>query len=270
MSSLSPSSDASPPAPPTAPSHRPLTSVVFAISADGKIGDDQRSRARLGSKADRRYLEEQVARADAVLMGAGTLRSEGYAMGVYDPALIQAREDRGQSPQPAQIIASASGAIAPDLGFFQQDCPRWLLTTPQGAERWGNQPGFDRILIMPTVADPKTAIAPVRPEPARPLIDWSKALGKLKAEGIAHLAILGGGTLVAALLAIDAIDEWHVTLCPLLIGGENAPTPVDGSQGFPASQAPRLRLKSVRPAGDEVFLYYVRAEDSLIAEAETP
>lgn len=186
-------------------------------------------------------------------------------MGVYDSALIQAREDRGQSPQPAQIIASASGAIAPDLGFFQQDCPRWLLTTPQGAERWGNQPGFDRILIMPTIADPSTAIAPVRP-----LIDWSKALGKLKAEGIAHLAILGGGTLVAALLAINAIDEWHVTLCPLLIGGENAPTPVDGSQGFPASQAPRLRLKSARPVGDEVFLYYVRAEDSPSGGAETP
>lgn len=247
-------------------SSRPHITVVFATSLDGKIGDDRRARARLGSEADRRHLQERVAEVDGVLMGAGTLRSEGLAATVGDRALVQARLDRGESRQPVQMIASASGAIAPDLPFFQQNCPRWLITLPEGAKRWGSQSGFDQVYIAPPIASP-LAPSGTEPEsssspfPPAPGIDWTLTLGTLKKQGIHRLALLGGGSLVAALLAIDAIDEWHLTLCPLLIGGENAPTPADGPQGFPANAAPRLHLKSVTPVGHEVFLHYVRVRE---------
>ena len=231
---------------------RPHVTVVFAISADGKIGDDQRSRARFGTKVDRRHLEEQVAQVDGVLMGAGTLRSEGTAMRVFDSALIEQRQQQGLPPQPAQIIASPSGNISSELKFFSQKCPHWLLTLPNNVEKWQSQPGFDQVRSF--------SVEPQDPEDSlpSPTIDWPSTLGKLKKDGIHRLAVLGGGTIVAALLAVDAIDEWHLTVCPLIVGGQSAPTPVDGETGLSADKALRFDLKSATTVGHEVFLHYVR------------
>jgi 5-amino-6-(5-phosphoribosylamino)uracil reductase len=57
------------------------------------------------------------------------------------------------------------------------------------------------------------------------------------------------------MLAVDLIDEMWLTVCPLLLGGTNAPTPVAGS-GFPENLAPRLELLSAQAEGQEVFLHY--------------
>jgi 5-amino-6-(5-phosphoribosylamino)uracil reductase len=73
--------------------------------------------------------------------------------------------------------------------------------------------------------------------------------------GVEHIAVLGGGEIVAALLAVDLIDELHLTVCPLLIGGKNAPSPVEGA-GFLQGQAPQLELLSVKQVEGELFLHY--------------
>jgi 5-amino-6-(5-phosphoribosylamino)uracil reductase len=86
-------------------------------------------------------------------------------------------------------------------------------------------------------------------------IDWVKALAQLKKLGLQKLAVLGGGELVASLLAVDAIDEFWLTVCPVILGGNNAPTPVEG-EGFLALQARRLKLLSVQQVEEEIFLHY--------------
>jgi 5-amino-6-(5-phosphoribosylamino)uracil reductase len=68
-----------------------ISTLVLAMTADGKIADVNRSAAKFSSPQDLRHLEEQVAQADAVLIGAGTLRIHGTTMRVLDPELIQSR-----------------------------------------------------------------------------------------------------------------------------------------------------------------------------------
>src|SRR4028119_937416 len=106
---------------------RPHTTVVLAMSADGKIADVTRSPARFSSPADRAHLEKQIALADAILLGAGTLRAYGTTLGVSNPQLLQIREQGGVSPQPVQIVCSRSADLDPRLRFFRQQVPRWLL-----------------------------------------------------------------------------------------------------------------------------------------------
>jgi 5-amino-6-(5-phosphoribosylamino)uracil reductase len=222
------------------PPQRPYTTVVLAMSADGKIADVNSSHPRFGSAADYAHLERQVAQADAVLFGAATLRAGGTAMRVLDPQLIQARQAQGLPPQPIQIVCSRQGKLDPQLKFFQQPVPRWLCTTPAGAQQWQGQSGFSQVLSDVNAQDQ---------------IDWLTIFAKLPTLGIQRLAVLGGGELIASLLALKLIDEVWLTVCPILLGGVTAPTPI-GGQGFLEQNAPRLKLLSAETIGEEVFLHY--------------
>jgi 5-amino-6-(5-phosphoribosylamino)uracil reductase len=219
---------------------RPQTTVVLAMSADGKIADVRRSPARFGSANDKAHLEAQIAQADGVLFGAQTLRTYGTTLRVTHPNLLKQRQQHGKPPQPVHIVCSQSARLDPDYPFFRQPVPHWLLTTAAGAEPWHERPEFDRILT---------------PFTASGELDWAVAFHHLAALGLERLVITGGGELVASLLAVNLIDEFWLTVCPLILGGADAPTPVGGN-GFMESLAPDLELLSARVAGQEVFLHY--------------
>jgi len=216
---------------------RPQTRVVLAMTADGKIADEKRSPARFGSAIDKAHLEKQISLVDGVIFGAGTLRAYGTSLPIKDPNLLANRAKSNLAPQPIHIVCSASGSLDPNLPFFNQPIPRWLLSTPKGAKRWqNNKDSFDRILI----ANP---------------IDWMEIFARLAELGIKKLAILGGGELIASLLPLDLIDEFYLTVCPLLLGGKNAPTPVEGI-GLDPKVAKKLYLVGIEAIESEVFLHY--------------
>ncbi|MGB0560507.1 MAG: RibD family protein [Spirulinaceae cyanobacterium] len=222
---------------------RPKTVVVLAMSADGKISDRTRQPARFGSRADRHHLEHQIAQADGVLIGANTLRAYQTSVTLQDPRLLAQRAAAGRSPQPWHWICSRSGQLDPNWRFFRQPLRRGLITTPGGAIT-AQDCAFERVLTPPhSSGDAASAIA------------WPQIWSQFHTLGIRQLAILGGGNLIASLAAIAALDELWLTLCPYLIGGENAPTPYDGL-GHLLTQAPQLELLSHRVVGQEVFLHY--------------
>ena len=223
--------------------YRPHTTAILAMTADGKIADFQRSAARFGSTNDKTHLEQQVSLVDGVLFGASTLRSYGTTLSVSNSILLQQRLMRSQQPQPVQIIVSASGNLDPHWRFFEQSVPRWLLTVPHGAEKWRSQVGFERILIVHGTKENNSAI------------NWTVTFNQLQELNLKKLAILGGGELVASLLAEDFIDELWLTICPVIFGG-NAPTPV-GGKGFLQSQAKKLQLLETKQVEQEVFLHYL-------------
>ncbi|OUL30335.1 RibD family protein [Nostoc sp. 106C] len=220
--------------------HRPHTTVVLAMSADGKIADFRRSPARFGSKADKAHLEKQIAASDAVLFGAGTLRAYGTTLTVSHPTLLQRRTQEGKSTQPVHIVITQSANLNPEIHFFKQPIQRWLLTTRAGALSWQGCSEFEQILVFET---------------PNGKIDTPAALKHLVSLHITRLAVLGGGELVASMLELDLIDELWLTVCPLILGGANAPTPTAG-EGFLANLAPRLQLLEVNQVDQEVFLHY--------------
>ena len=216
------------------------TTVILAMTADGKISDRQSSAARFGSAHDQAHLEQQVALADGVLFGAGTLRAYGTTMSVSNPQLLQQREERSQPPQPLQIVASASADLDPQWRFFQQPVPRWLITLAKNEAGGRASSKFEQI-ITTRGKDTK--------------IDWKTAFEQLSELGLNRLAVLGGGELVASLLEEDLIDELWLTLCPLILGGNTAPTAV-GGQGLIQAEGKKLQLLKVKQIEQELFLHY--------------
>lgn len=225
------------------------------MSVDGKIAPRDRSAARFSSSADLVHLQRQVAQVDGVLFGAGTLRAYGTCLSVRDRDLLAQRQHRGQIPQPIQIVCSASGQLDPQMIFFRQAVPRWLLTTPAGGGLWQGEQKFDRVLPLLTTADASCS-GEISPK-ADKTTNWREIAIALKAAGLTSLALLGGGALVAAWAEADLIDDLHLTVCPRLLGGAQTPTPCDGA-GLALSEAPHLRLVSCRVVADEVFLHYRR------------
>lgn len=210
------------------------------MSADGKIADFRRTAARFSSKTDLLHLETHLAAVDAVLLGGGTLRAYGTTLPVRRPELLAQRHQRGRSAQPLHIVWSPSGNLEPSCRFFQQAVPRGLLTTTAGAQPWRQRPGFDQLWSLPGEPD---------------AWDWRAAFTQLRQAGVERLAVLGGGRLVADLVAQGLVQELLLTVCPVLLGGATAPTPLDGA-GFWAETAPRLDLLSCQQVDQEVFLHY--------------
>ncbi len=242
--------------------NKPHTTVVLAMTVDGKIADYKRSPARFGSGADKNHLEKQIAHADGVLFGAGTLRAYQTSLPITTPELLQWREKEGKPPQPVHIVCCASGNLNPEMRFFSQPIPRWLLTTPEGFKNWQdtNCMGFEKaliskgeqILIIKTDTPRLTNFAGESPDKK---INWVEVFATLKEMGLNQLAILGGGQLVASLLEAKLLDEIWLTVCPIILGGKEAPTPVAGL-GLLAQHCQELELLTIERVEQEVFLHY--------------
>ncbi len=183
-----------------APAGRPYVYTNFALTIDGHATIEGRSGA-IGSDADTAMLVGLRMRADAVMIGAGTLRAEGYGQIIRDPAKRAQRERDGLSPEPLMILVSERLAIP------------W--TAPLFTE------GAGRVLIFTAAADePPPTTTPVQLVRHSEGVDLAAALRTLRAgHGIRALLCEGGPTLHGSLLAAGLVDELFVTRAPRLAGG---------------------------------------------------
>ncbi|OKH13799.1 RibD family protein [[Limnothrix rosea] IAM M-220] len=216
---------------------RPQLTAIVAMSVDGKIADRRRSPARFGSAVDKAHLEEQIAAMDAVIFGANTLRAYGTSLSIRKPQLLARRKRWGKPPQPIHFVCSASGAIAADLRFFEQPIPRGLITTPTGKQAWLTSEKFSQIIELDSCQN------------------WLPVLNKLQNQGIKKIGLLGGGELIGSFVDQDLIDEYCITLCPLVLGSKMAPTWCGGS-GFLEAFSTKLELLSTKVVASEIFIRY--------------
>jgi riboflavin biosynthesis pyrimidine reductase len=215
-----------------APAERPFVFLNMVESADGRAAIDGRAQA-LGSEADTLLLTELRVIADAVLIGSGTLRAEGYARLVGHPDRVARREAAGRPSTPPAVLLSPALDLPWDAGLFAAaDQPVLVYTASDAAP--------------PAVA---AELEVVRLEPLTP----EAALRDLRERGVRALLCEGGPRLNRSLLAAGLVDELFLTLVPLLAGNVVAPRIVEGKD----LDAPvPLALEWVLRHGDELFLRY--------------
>jgi len=198
-------------APRPTPPDRPWVAMSMVSSLDGATAVHGRS-GPLGGEPDRAVFRAVRAVADAVLVAAGTVRTEGYGPVRLAAATRAARIVAGRSDTaPRLVVVSASLDV--DLDRAAEGPVRPLVLTTADAD-----PGRRRTV---------EARAEVRAH-GTGQVDLSAALAGLRADGVEVVVCEGGPTLNRALVADDLVDEWCVTLAPTIAGGASRRV-VDGA-----------------------------------------
>jgi riboflavin biosynthesis pyrimidine reductase len=90
-------------------------------------------------------------------------------------------------------------------------------------------------------------------------INFREAFGWLRGKwGVKRLLCEGGGGLNDALFRAGLVDELHLTICPKIFGGRNAPAITDGRGFRRLAKALPLQIKSFKRIGNEVFTIFRR------------
>lgn len=223
-------------------SQRPWVVVNMAMTADGKIATANRQVSSFGSARDKQHMLELRSRADAILAGARTVDSSEVTLGPGGARYRRLRVRRGLREYPLRVIASRSASLNPAAAVFSaQTSPIIILTTeaaPAGRKR--------RLATLAELC-----------ECGREEIDWPAALRWLAAaHGVRTLLCEGGGELNDALFRSGLVDELHLTVCPLVFGGREAPTIAEGWGVDSLASAARFRLRRKIQGGEELFLTY--------------
>lgn len=188
---------------------RPYLVLNFATTLDGRAAIKGRS-GPIGSEVDTEVLQRLRTRADAVMIGAGTMRAERYGRMVSDPELRAYRESTGLSHDPLAVIVTNRLDLPWDAPLFTDGGGSVVVLTASEDE-------------APETATPLTV---VRHEGS---VDLAAAMRQLLEErGIRSVLCEGGPTLHGRLREEGLADELFLTIAPKLAGGE-APRILEGA-----------------------------------------
>ena len=192
-----------------APDDRPYVALNMVSSLDGKASLEGRTRG-LSSEADRELFHELRTQADAVMVGAGTLRAERYGPMVKTAELRRKRQSEGLDPNPLAVVVSARLALPAGLPLLEDPGSRVAIATASEEE----------------LGDVAASVDYLHTGHDLPLL-----LARLREDyGVRSLLCEGGPTLNSHLLAAGLVDELFLTVSPQLLGGAAALTIVAGRE----------------------------------------
>lgn len=210
----------------------------FVSSIDGAATRHGRS-GELGDDADRRVFELLRRQADVILVGAGTVRDEGYgAMRLQEDAVAW-RLKWAMAEHPSFALVSGSLDLDPASDVFTDAPNRPIIYTIASASSGRRE-------ALRAVADVVDAGA----ENLNPVL----VREDLARRGLRRIHSEGGPGLFGTFIAAGAVDEICLTLASSLEAGD-----AGRISRSPQAAPTDMNLAAVLQAERETFLRYVRA-----------
>ena len=198
-----------------APAARPFVLLNMIATADGRATIAGRT-APIANRADYELFHALRDRVDAVMMGAETVRVEGY----------------GPMEQLA-VVVTRSVDLPVDRGLLAAGGNRVVIVTPS--------PDRELPPCAATVSYLREG-------------DLAVALRRLREEhGVAAIDCEGGPGLNATLVPAGLVDELHLVIAPKLAGGHD---PLTILSGDPLDPPADLSLLSLHESGGYLFARY--------------
>lgn len=211
--------------------------VNFVASIDGAATDNGLS-GGLSGQADKRVFDILRRLSDVILVGAGTVRAEGYGPMQLDSASVRLRRASGLTDQPVFAVVSGALRLDPESTVFAKAPVRAIVVTV-GASSQAKKEALSRVADVVVCGEEE--------------LDVAAMLDAFAQRGLGQILCEGGPTLFGTLLDADRVDELCLTISPLIEAGD-AHRIVVGT----AEKARRMTLHHVLVSGGTLMLRYLR------------
>lgn len=218
---------------------RPWLFTNMVASADGGTAIDGLS-GGLGGPADLAVFRSLRAEADAILVGAATVREENYRAPELSEQTRKRRRAAGRPADPRLAIVTRSLDLDPDLPLFDDPAHRPIVLTVSDApaDRRADLDGRAELIDVGT-AD----------------VDLGLAIELLAEHQIQTVLSEGGPSLNGQLIHDGLIDEWNLSLSPRLLAGDSRRAAIGPVVDGPP---PAMRLARVWTDDDFLFCRWLR------------
>jgi riboflavin-specific deaminase-like protein len=206
----------------------------FVSSLDGAVEIDGQSKA-LSSDSDSRVFSMIRRLADVVLVGAGTIRDEGYNPLKLSAKAREWRTAAGIAENPTLAIVSSRLELSPVNPVFKSAVRPIVVTHASSPE--------DRREALAEVAEVLVL--------GEAEVDLQAVVDEFAARGMTQILSEGGPHLLGSLTAADLVDELCLALAPLLAGPGSSRI----IAGAPSTLTRRMKLETALSAGDDYFFF---------------
>ncbi len=219
----------------------PFVLAKFAMSLDGKIATKTGDSRWISGEESRRYVHCLRHQVDAIMVGVNTIIAD-------DPQLTAraGREGGKAEKQPLRIIVDSRGRTPTTARVLQM--PGKTLVAVAG-----------EIESAKAGALTQTGAEVLRLPSREEQVDLGELLRVLGKREVTSLLVEGGATLFGSLFEQDLVDKLLVFIAPIIIGGGEAKSSVEGKGVEKVAQAMSLSRVKVERLGDDVLISgYVR------------
>lgn len=224
--------------------------AVMLATADGAAVSPTGHSSGISSSGDRLLFAAIRGTADVLLVGAQTIRQEGYRPMSPRRELEIPRIEAEQAPVPRLAIVTRSGDLDTESSLFTDSAEPPIVFVPESISS-------DRRVQLSQVAEVVAL--------GSDSVPLGQALSYLEAIGLKRVVCEGGPTLLGHLAAAGLLDELCLTITPLLSGGaysQGGKIPrILGGAVLPDSPA-QMQLIQVLEDSGTLFLRYVVAGES--------
>ncbi|QUR67107.1 pyrimidine reductase family protein [Mycobacterium spongiae] len=178
-----------------------ITSLDGGATVDGTTGG-------LAGPGDRFVFNLLRELADVIVVGAGTVRTEGYSGAQLGVAQRQRRQARNQSEIPQLAIVTGSGQLDRSLGVFTRTEVSPLVFTCSDVADETRRRLADLAEVIDCSGD----------DPTR--VDEARLVALLAGRDLRRILTEGGPTLLGAFVAREMVDDLCLTIAPVVVGGQ--------------------------------------------------
>ena len=214
------------------------------MSIDGCLDAPGPQRLILSGDADLDRVDEERSEADAIMVGAATIRRDNPRLLIRSAARRAARIARDLPEHPARVTVTASGDLDPGARFF--------APASAGAVVYCAAPK------APKLQSRLNELAQVIPVP--PPVGLAAILADLSRRGVHRLLVEGGARLGREFLAAGLVDELALAIAPFFVGAAAAPR-FAGPAVYPHDPGRPMHLAEVRQLDEIVLLRYLLGAD---------
>jgi len=215
------------------------------MSVDGCLDAPGPQRLVLSGDADLDRVDAERSEADAIMVGAGTIRRDNPRLVIRSAGRRAGRRGRGLPENPGRVTLTAGGRLDPAARFFDATGGAAPVVYCAAAAAPGLQQRLNDAAQVIAVPPP---------------MELGAILADLARRGVHRLLVEGGAQLGREFLTRGLVDELALTVAPFFVGAAAAPR-FAGPAVYPHGPARPMHLAEVRQLDDIVLLRYLLGGD---------